>query len=600
MPPFLEKPLPPATEPMVHDEKEALSLELPPTTAALETSKLSIRQRAHWETTKRLLAQSVNEELAIATIEKSTSHSLVLRAPHGTEALAEYDNTWIQCGISTEAYLELDGTKCIGFVRAEDLRTPVLVGSTTTSEVSKELDPIVLCRIICGWHHKLGDGGERFTKEIQSSTDNQLKWLEIAATQPRLHLGSPMADWEQSVVTGHPAHPLHKTCLPRAPLEPITPEDIPGLLSPEITFISVPRSELRVTGPFEQLLEPLLQSLKIPQEPNQDDRIIVPCFTRQLPGIVSIFPQTRRIQSIPDACRAQISMRSVSFKPEIFSHHLKLSLLVQITGGLRIVSDSGAVLGPVLSKILPNLLPPDVWFFEEPASITGIQSEVLEAGLISCIIRKLPEQTKSSKEILIPGAGLYQKPFNEDQSYMETLFGLDTLQKKQDWFRKYAALLFSAVMPPLVRYGIGFESHLQNILVRVNGETNEITGFAIRDLEGTRIHYPTFLSSGYTLDGFPKGFKQVTDNLQIPWGHVHHSIIQDNVGPVLHVLGLESNGGWSIVREELERVLSGDSNGRALYQFFTKETMPIPRWIDSVDSEAAVLITFPHGFVIIV
>jgi hypothetical protein len=35
-----------------------------------------------------------------------------------------------------------------------------------------------------------------------------VKWLEIAATQPRLSLMSALADWEQSVVTGHPTHPV--------------------------------------------------------------------------------------------------------------------------------------------------------------------------------------------------------------------------------------------------------------------------------------------------------------------------------------------------------------------------------------------------------
>lgn len=216
------------------------------------------------------------------------------------------------------------------------------------------------------------------------------------------------------------------------------PDDIPGLLSPEVSFLSVPRSEVRVTGPFEQLLEPLLKSLGVPTEPEEPGHIIVPCFTRQLPSIMPLFPRARRLQSVPDCCRAQISMRSISFKPEInFPHHLKLSLHVQITSGLRNVKPWGAVLGPLLGKLLPKLLPPHLWMFEEPASVTGVQRDFEKAGQISCVIRKLPEQlAENPDEILIPGAGLYQKPFNEDQTYMEMLFGLDDLKKKQDWFRR--------------------------------------------------------------------------------------------------------------------------------------------------------------------
>lgn len=137
-------------------------------------------------------------------------------------------------------------------------------------------------------------------------------------------------------------------------------------------------------------------------------------------------------------------------------------------------------------------------------------------------------------------------------------------------------------MPPLVRYGLGFESHLQNVLVRVNATTKKVTGFAIRDFEGTRIHYPAFLRSGYKLrEVLPEGSPHLADSQRKPWNKVHHSIIQDNVSPILHILGLESHGGWSIVREELERVLdpSGDPDGRALWEYFTQEKMTIPRFM---------------------
>ncbi|KAJ5933478.1 IucC family-domain-containing protein [Penicillium verhagenii] len=564
---------------IIDEEKAAQYLETLSTAAALGTS-MSTRRRAHFETTKRVLAAAVNERLAIGTVDTSANPSLLLRAP-SSPGESGYDDTWIKCGVRASAYFEKDGLRAIGFVRAEDLLNPVLTGNAT-SEAAEELDPTVLARIICRWNPGLAqnDGGESLVKELQNATDNQMKWLEIAATQPRLHLLSPLADWEQSVVTGHPTHPLHKTCFAQPPLKPIVPGDIPELLSPELTFLSVPRSSLIVTGPFEQLLEPLLKSVEVPQNPEQPDQIIVPCFTRQLPSIMPFFPSARPLKSVPDCCRAQISMRSISFMPKLgFPHHLKLSLNVQITSGLRNVRPWGAVLGPALGKLLPNLLPPDLWWFAEPASITGAQQDLHKAGQISCVIRQLPEQLAGApEEVLIPGAGLYQKPFNEDQSYMEILFGLDDLKKKQDWFRNYTMLLFSAVLPPLVRYGIGFESHLQNVAVRVNVTRKKVTGFAVRDFEGTRIHYPTFLRSGYDLSEVPAGSPNLADNLRSPWNKVHHSLIQDHAGPLLHVLGLESQGGWAIVLEELERALdpSGDPEGRALYEFMTEETMPIP------------------------
>ncbi|KAJ5482899.1 IucC family-domain-containing protein [Penicillium diatomitis] len=506
-----------------------------------EVSSDFLRRRAYWETTKRVLAQAVNEELVVGTLETTArSKWLLLRAPK-PEAIAGYDGTWIKCGVRADAYVETDGARIFGFLRAEDLLTPVLLGRTAVEAV-EELDPEVLCRIICSWQPELAQngGGATLVGEIKNARDNQ------------------------------------------APLKPVVPDDIPEMLSPELTFLSIPRSEMRVTGPFEQLLEPLLSSLEIPKAENPD-RITVPCFTRQLPSILPLYPQARRLKSVPNCCRAQISMRSLSFNPETnFPHHIKMSLFVQITSGLRNVKPWGAVLGPVLGKLLPKLLPENVWMLEEPASVTGAQEDFKDAGQISAVIRTLPKQLADNPdEVLIPGAGLYQKPFNEDQTYMEILFGLDDLKKRQDWFRKYAALLFSALMPPLVRYGLGFESHLQNVLVRVNFKTKELTGFAIRDFEGTRIHYPTFLRSGYELNELPAGSPHLSDTARKPWNKVHHSIIQDNVSPILHILGLEAHGGWLIVREELERVLNPaeDPDARGLWEYFTQEKMSIPRFM---------------------
>ncbi|KAJ5109264.1 hypothetical protein N7456_005939 [Penicillium angulare] len=519
------------------DVQAAQYLETLSTTAALGTSMLSIKRRAHFETTKRVIAAAVNERMAIGTLDTSTSRSLVLRAPN-LEVITGDNDTWIKCDISAEAYVEKDGSRIVGFLRAEDLLQPVLTGSAT-SEAHEELDPTVLARIFCRWRPDLGqyDGGDKL---------------------------------------------LHKTCFSQPPLKPIGPDDIPELLSPELTFITVPRSDLKVAGPFEELIEPLLKSLGVPTKPEVPGHIIVPCFTRQLPSILPLYPQARRIQSVPDTCRAQISMRSVTFKPELdYPHHIKMSLFVQITSGLRLIKPTGAAFGPTILKMLPDLLPPDLnlWWFAEPASITGKQDNYVDAGQISCLVRRLPEQLADNpEEVLIPGAGIMQKPFNEDRSYMELLFGLDDLKKKQDWFRKYTVLLLSSILPPLVKHGLGFECHLQNVAVRVNATTKEVTGFAIRDFEGTRVHYPTFLRSGYNLDEIRPGSSNFSDDLSSSWNKVSHSLIQDHVGPILHVLGIESHGGWTIVREELERVLdpSGDPEGKALYDFLAAETMPIP------------------------
>lgn len=202
--------------------------------------------------------------------------------------------------------------------------------------------------------------------------------------------------------------------------------------------MSLPQSEMKAFGPFSSLLKPLLESLGIPS-PESSDRVVVPCFTRQLPSILPLFPDARLLGSVRKCCRAQISMRTISFLPDVGSLlHLKLSLNCQITSGPRTITPWTAALSPALSTALKNLLPPDLWIFEDAAAITGGQDDFDKARHLTCIIRKSPEkQAEELGETIIPVAGLFQKPYKDDRTYMEIMFGLDDSKQKQAWLRKY-------------------------------------------------------------------------------------------------------------------------------------------------------------------
>lgn len=246
---------------------------------------------------------------------------------------------------------------------------------------------------------------------------------------------------------------LHRGCLAQSPLKPITPDDIPELLEPELSFVSLPRSGMKIFGPFSTLLDPLLKSLGIPS-PETPDKVVLPCFTIQLPIILQLFPHACHLGAVQKRCRAQISMRTLSLAPDVgFPYHLKLSLNCQITSSPRSISPWAAAVGPSLSQALRSLLSPDLWIFEESASITGGQEDPDKARHLTCILRKsLEPQAEELGETLIPVAGLFQKPFqkpfhnNHNQTYMEIMFGLDTLKQKRTWLRKYCSLLPQATL----------------------------------------------------------------------------------------------------------------------------------------------------------
>ncbi|KAF9884297.1 hypothetical protein FE257_001927 [Aspergillus nanangensis] len=207
----------------------------------------------------------------------------------------------------------------------------------------------------------------------------------------------------------------------------------------------------------------------------------------------------------------------------------------------------------LFTQVHKKFLPADLWVYGEVASITGSQTDFDKARHLSCIIREdLQDRAELASQALIPAAGLYQKPFGDDRTYAEILFALNDLDRKKDY---YAACLFRALLPPLASHGIGLESHSQNIIIRVHLQTKEIMGFAVRDFGGIRLHHASLQRAGCDLKSVPPGGPTITDDLHSVWYKVHRSLIQVHLGHLLYMLGLEPHGGWSIVRDELQKVL---------------------------------------------
>jgi siderophore synthetase component len=119
------------------------------------------------------------------------------------------------------------------------------------------------------------------------------------------------------------------------------------------------------------------------------------------------------------------------------------------------------------------------------------------------------------------------------------------------------------------------------MVARVHLDTKTITGFSVRDFGGLRLHMPTLHSQGHRLDDVMPGSAITTDDIHGVWSKAHHTIFQSHLGTLLYALGLEHEGGWAIVREEMTKVLShgGDKVGRELIEFFLQKNMPFKCFI---------------------
>lgn len=208
------------------------------------------------------------------------------------------------------------------------------------------------------------------------------------------------------------------------------------MLKPTLAFVSVPRVDLRITGHFEQELQPLLKRLDIPE--TNGDRVIVPCLAQQLPSIHQRFPAAIVLKLTTDCADAQASMRTLTLRPELeFKYHMKLSLACQITSALRTITPWTTCGGPVQTELLERLLPNDLWVFREVAAVSGSQENFNDARHLSCILRdSLESRAQANDESLIIAAALAQRPSGHSRTYAEILYGLETISQKRKWFER--------------------------------------------------------------------------------------------------------------------------------------------------------------------
>jgi hypothetical protein len=136
-------------------------------------SILCRRNRALFETTKRLLSQIVNEGLACATIKRSESPMQRLLCLHNRLSPTAEDGRWVTVSLQPGTRIEVQGDRVVSLVRPDSLQPPVVIGDTTIER--EELDPGTIFRFIRCW---LADDAsetvlEQIAQELRNSADNQ-------------------------------------------------------------------------------------------------------------------------------------------------------------------------------------------------------------------------------------------------------------------------------------------------------------------------------------------------------------------------------------------------------------------------------------------
>ncbi|KAF7312079.1 C2 domain-containing protein [Mycena indigotica] len=396
---------------------------------------------------------------------------------------------------------------------------------------------------------------------ISDELRSSMYWQRLSYENPPqiASLTSAPIEWEQSLVAGHPTHPMY-----RARMCVSAPNDY-DWYRPKIHFTRVPSESLDIRGSFATVTRQLVtqaarqSGTSIPED--VPGTIFMPVHEMQLPTIREKFGDVEILEPTIDAL-AQSSIRTVVV-PSMNNMALKLSVNMKISSALRTISHWTADFGPRFSHdIVPKLkVNPRIFSVEpEPASAVYAGVDNATRKHFTAIFRE-EYQPKEGESIAVVAAllesGHHGAPAGV--SAVEHVFGLNTESKRQQFLDNYIRLACDALLPPTLHNGVVFEAHAQNCQLRFNTTTGELLGFVVRDLGGLRIHPPTMNASLGTNFEFLPGHCVVTQTLEETYPKLYHTFVHNHLQRLIRLLGLHYNGvGWEILRNHLRRTVPRD------------------------------------------
>ncbi|KJA26269.1 hypothetical protein HYPSUDRAFT_132979 [Hypholoma sublateritium FD-334 SS-4] len=409
--------------------------------------------------------------------------------------------------------------------------------------------------------HKLD---EAVQADIAEELTSAIKWQEYSYDYPPTapSFEDPSIVWEQSIVEGHPTHPMHKTRRFLPPLPNYSPGEY-DLLRPQLRFISIPRDNVKISNNFEELVQPLLTTVSSRSGVQlliKEDHVVIPVHAIQVVHIQDKFPEAHiypEIFSLP--LLAQQSLRSV-IVPDVYRGlHLKLAIGIKLTSAVRTISPESAYLGPRFSSQVVDALTMDsdiVTVARELASVVHNNPNGEIAKHCAALVRECHEATSEDRsERLIVCTSLVESGHAGKDGHLPSVvraFHLNTQEKRLQWLERFVSIFLRAFLPPMLHNGVAFECHPQNCVARFDIETKELKGFIVRDFGGLKVHRPTLkASTGVDMD-FIEGHSIIASSLDDVYTRMYHTIIHNHFQQLIRVLDLHYNGlGWGIVRQQL-------------------------------------------------
>ncbi|KAF7338968.1 hypothetical protein MVEN_01973000 [Mycena venus] len=404
---------------------------------------------------------------------------------------------------------------------------------------------------------------ESMLNEISAGLESSVLWQKYTFENPPQapQLSSPSIDWEQSIVEGHPTHPMYKA----RQFPPPLPDYAPGtydFYNTTLRLVGVPRANLKITGDFERYAAPLVAAASASAGedlPVPENFVVVPVHELQTASITAKFPDAVVFPaafSVP--ILGQLSIRSFLVPTAFRELSMKVGLGIKLIGDVRTISPVAAHFVPRFSAQVVPALTMDrrlVTVARELASVVHTHPDDEVAGHCTAIIREAHDSISEKRgERHIVCSSLSEKGHAGEGGHLPSVirvFELDTEAKRLEWLDRYVKLFFEAFLPPMLHNGVVFECHPQNCVARFDLETKELIGFVIRDMEGVRVHVESLrASTGVELDFLPGHVLAEPHDL---YAQMYDTGVRNHLQQLIRTLGLHHSGsGWALVRRHLQ------------------------------------------------
>ncbi|HDA2811102.1 TPA: D-ornithine--citrate ligase SfaD [Staphylococcus aureus] len=397
---------------------------------------------------------------------------------------------------------------------------------------------------------------------------------------------------EQAVIEGHPLHPGAKLRKGLNALQTfLYSSEFNQPIKLKIVLIHSKLSRtMSLSKDYDttvhQLFPDLIKQLENEFTPNFNDYHIMIVHPWQLDDVLHSDYQAEVDKKLIIEAKhtldyyAGLSFRTLVPKYPAMSPHIKLSTNVHITGEIRTLSEQTTHNGPLMTRILNDILEKDVIFKSYASTIidevAGIhfyneqdeadyqteRSEQLGTLFRKNIYQMIPQEVTP----MIPSSLVATYPFNNEspivtliKRYQSAASLSDFESSAKSWVETYSKALLGLVIPLVTKYGIALEAHLQNAIA-IFRKDGLLDTMYIRDFEGLRIDKAQLNEMGYSTSHFHEKSRILTDSKTSVFNKAFYSTVQNHLGELILTISKASKDSnlerhmWYIVRDVLDNI----------------------------------------------